>query len=425
VTSFSRDAVEERSRRALEEAYSRAVAALDPARRVFENGEPRRMSRYHFQELQRKLKIFRWLDRLQFESFIDVGSGFDVYPSLVRARYGVPAYFSDLVHVHNVPYGGSANARLDHAVTLNIGSLPFADGAFDVVLASEVFEHLVHPVEAIAELLRITRRYLIITTLEGLSAGRWWRFLSHHRVDVRTPHVERNFLLRDEFVALFGGRARYENLLYNPNSPADPFLPEDVQQAAYASLTDVSSLVAALCHAIAISNHRSGAMGIMIVAPIGASLEPPRAEDDPALARWLIEQAALAEERGLALLHDVAHWKVEPVDPARPVAPALLARLRCPDCGAGLATHGSGVRCSGCGVTFAVDYGVPILYPTRGAAAEPSEEECLRRVCGDDPRRQAIVRRLMLRLRRNERPAGALRRWAWGIEARFLTVPGA
>ena len=38
--------------------------------------------------------------------------------------------------------------KLDHAVTMQLPALPFRDDAFDVVLCSEVFEHLVQPVAA-------------------------------------------------------------------------------------------------------------------------------------------------------------------------------------------------------------------------------------------------------------------------------------
>src|SRR4029453_10044470 len=104
----------------------------------------------------------------------------------------------------NFPFHGLAFGRLAHAVTVQLPRLPFRDGAFDAVICSEVFEHLVHPIETIAELLRVARRYGVLTTLEGLSPGRWRRLVAHHRVDVRIPHVERNFLRLHEFAALFG-----------------------------------------------------------------------------------------------------------------------------------------------------------------------------------------------------------------------------
>ena len=185
----SKDAVEERTRHWLEANYLNAVAHLpDTSERVFDvDGRPQHLTSYVFQEVHRKLKIFRWLDRFEFESFIDMGAGFDRYPNLVRERYGARTYFADFAHSMNLPYGGREDGRLDHAITLDIARLPFPDDSFDVVLSSEVLEHLVRPIEAIGELLRVSRKYLIMTSLEALSVSRWQRLLSHLRVDVRQP----------------------------------------------------------------------------------------------------------------------------------------------------------------------------------------------------------------------------------------------
>jgi SAM-dependent methyltransferase len=217
--AHAKPAVEERTRHWLEANYLSALAGLpDAGQHVFDAaGRPQRLTAYAFQEMHRKLKIFGWLDRLDFDSFIDVGAGFDWYPDLVRERYGARAYFADFAHSMNLPYGGPDSGRLDHAITLNIARLPFADDSFDAVLSSEVLEHLVRPLEAISELLRVTRKYLIMTSLEALSVSRWQRLLAHLRVDVRRPHVERNFFLLHELDAIFGPDWAHENLFHDPS----------------------------------------------------------------------------------------------------------------------------------------------------------------------------------------------------------------
>src|SRR5215470_19976708 len=265
--AYSKSAVEERTRHWLEANYIAAFANLDdPSRGVYDaEGRLQRLTQYGFQEVQRKLKIFRWLDRFQFDSFIDVGSGFDYYPKLVRERYGVSAaYSSYFAHSMNLPYGGDVFGKLDHAVTLNIARLPFADDAFDVVLASEVLEHLVRPVEAIAELLRVTRKYLIMTSLEALAANPRERRRAHRRVDVRVPHVERNFLLLDEFEAIFGD-FHHENLLFDGTLPASAFATDAVQAATYGALDTATNFADALVRGLAVTDHRPGAMGILLV----------------------------------------------------------------------------------------------------------------------------------------------------------------
>jgi hypothetical protein len=418
---WTRAEVEERTRRWLATRSADGVdevrALLDPHNRVYdERGEPQQLTRYHFQTLQRKLRIFRWLDRLGFESCIDVGSGWDHYPWLVEQRYGVPALYSDFVHVLNRPWDGSWG-KLDRAVTLNVGRLPFPDGAFDVVLCSEVLEHLVRPVEAIAELLRITRRALVLTSLEALSAGRLRRWWSHHRVDVRVPHVERNFFLLHEVRALFGADVHTENLFYESTLPVSPFAPEAAQQAAYGTIRTRTALVEALCRAVAVDGHGPGAMGMLVVKTMpGTSIAPPRPGGDAELARWLVEQAAAFEPRIVDLVFRIGEGRAELVPPDRPVAPSLLARVRCPDCTGALRSDAAGLACMRCAARFAAEYGVPILHPSRAPDGGEDEAASLARLCGSDTARRRIVRRVLRRLRRNERPPGALRRALWRLE---------
>jgi len=426
--------VETRTHQFLDESMNPGIVAGPvPETMVYDDqGRPRRVTQAHFGRLRRKLKIFRWLERLEFDSFIDIASGWDHVPRLVHARYGVPSYYSDMVHRMNLPLDGPEFGKLDHAVTIKLPRLPFADGAFDVVLCSEVFEHLVRPVEAMAELLRVARKYVILTSLEALSLGRWQRFWAHHRVDVRVPHIERNFLLLSEFEALLGADIHHENLLYNPHTPASPFAAPAERQAAYARLADQAALEAALCHAVAEGRHGDGAMGILLVkVQPGARVRAAGPDDDRAIARWLIEQAAWEERYkylvvnlGVTYLRNIAPFPQDVADAlrTRPVAPALRGLLRCPDCRGELDADGRGLRCRVCGHAFASDLGVPILYPQDAPDEEAFAAESLRRLCGADPGRRRIVRRLIRRLRRNESPPSLFRRTAWWIDRHLGTA---
>jgi arylsulfatase A-like enzyme/SAM-dependent methyltransferase len=415
---YSLAAVEERTRTWLQGAAEHLVREagyiLDPARRIYDaDGNPQHLTQYHFQTVLRKLKVFRWLDRFRFESFIDVASGWDHYPHLVEARYGVRALSSDFVHAVNLPHDGTGG-KLDRAVTLNASRLPFPDDAFDAVLCSEVIEHLVRPVEVIAELLRITRRYLIVTSLEALSVNRLQRWWSHRRVDVRVPHVERNFLLAHEFEAIFGPDVHHENLFHGAALPVSPFAPDDVQARAYAAIRTAADFEAHLVRALAIADHRPGAMGILLVKRKGdAPIAPARPESDAALARWLVAETAVLEREAGELLVRIRDGRAALVARERPVAAALRERLRCPDCRGTLDAAGTGVRCAACGAAFPGEYGVPILYPTRSPEPDAAEAACLDRLCGADTARRRVVRRVMHRLRRAERPPGALRRALW------------
>jgi len=410
LEAYSKTAVEERTRHWLEAQYLSALADLQANRGVYDAlGRLQSLTQYGFQEVQRKLKIFRWLDRFQFDSFIDVGSGFDYYPKLVHERYGVPAYYSDFAHSMNLPYGGDAFGKLDHAVTLNIARLPFADDSFDVVLSSEVLEHLVRPLEAIAELIRIARKYVVMTSLEALSTSRWQRWLSHLRVDVSQPHVERNFFLLPELAAIFGPGWQHENLFYDPDLPAGAFDSPTARSAAYAAVRTVPAFATALCDAIRVADHRPGSMGILIVKTKPGAVVHPPAGDDFGLARWLIERTGQGQAELYRLAEQIRAGTAAFADPDRPVAAPLLARLRCPDCRSALERAGAALRCAACATTFPVEYGVPRMYPARGPDAH-SAPEWLVRLSGTDPARRRIVQRAARRLRRNERAPGRLRR---------------
>jgi len=385
-----------------------------PPPRIFdEAGNLLTLTGYHFKETLRKLRIFRWLDRFEFASMIDIGSGFQDYPNLVRQRYGVPGYYSDFVHSLNFPYG---SGKLDHSITLNINRLPFADDSFDVVLCSEVLEHLVRPVEAIAELLRITRKYLIMTSLEALAASRWQRFLAHMRVDVRVPHVERNFFLLQELDAIFGPDWKHENLIHDVTLPMSQFVSETDQEAVYGAVRDNEAFAEALCKAASVDAHGPATMGILIVKPVnGAPLRPP-AESDLPLARWVVGQTAATHLAGYQLTETFHRGEAKAPARDRPIADALAALVHCPDCRGSLGAAGTSLRCSACDTTFASEFGVPILYPQR-SEENVAEEACLDALCGNDAARRRAVQRVMQRLRRNERPPGPARRLFWQLEA--------
>ena len=419
--------VEQRTQAWLEETLDPGIAAdaASHAPVYAPDGTPQHMSRTQFARLRRKLKIFRWLDRLDFTSFIDLASGWEHYPYLVRRRYGVDAvYYSDMVHRMNLPIDGPVFGKLDHAVTVRLPRLPFRDRAFDVVLCSEVFEHLVRPIESLAELWRITAKYLIVTSLEALSVNRWQRLLSHWFVDTRQPHVERNFFILPELQTVLGDETAHENVQYAPYEPVSPFASWAEQDAALACLRSVDSVAGALCRAVAHSDHGPGALGILFVkARPGAAIRAPQSHADAELARWLIGEAA-AEERALRdVLSVAAAWEQGklpyPYEEAerlkvRPVAAALLKLLRCPDCAGSLAGNGTELRCTACQRAFVSDHGVPVLT----SDIETLDAQALNALCGADPVRLRVAARLMRRLRRNEHPPGTLRRALWRFTRR-------
>jgi uncharacterized protein YbaR (Trm112 family) len=357
---------EQRTLEWLEERFSSELNAGELVYRV--STDPHNVTQEHFGGLLRQLRILRWLDRFRFDSLIDVGSGFAFMPWLIRDRYKCETFYCDFVHRWNLPTDLWELHKVDHAVTAKLPQLPFADGAFDAVLCSEVLEHLVHPVEALAELIRIAKRYVIFTSLEALSSGRLRRWIDHHRVDFSVPHVERNFLLLDEFRAIIGDGFHSECFEYPPDMPANPWAPESERKKGYAALHDRETLATALCTAARAREH----------APATGFIRK-----DPTRTPWYLQE------------------------PKRPVHQDLAARLRCPDCRQALSRVDAGMTCDACGRSFASEYGVPVLYPRDAELPPAFTEECLGRLCGSDEARRTTVRRVVERLRRNEmNPSG-------------------
>ena len=188
-------------------------------------------------------------------------------------------------------------------------------------------------------MVRVARRAVVLTSLEALAPDRLRRVLSHLAIDVRRPHVERNFFLIDEFRALLGHDLRHEALLCYDRSPVNPFWPRERIDAIFDGDPRPR-------HAGARAGPRRGD-GAARAGDHGDHPRPRRtrragragpSRGGPALARWLVNEVASLEYYTFAELcaHGVLRVRpeLEPPGPApdRPVAPALLARLQCPEC---------------------------------------------------------------------------------------------
>jgi SAM-dependent methyltransferase len=69
-----------------------------------------------------------------------------------------------------VAAGEAAPSQLARAVRADLTALPFPDGAFDTVIASEVLEHIPNDADAIAEIARVVRPGGRV----AVTVPRWW-----------------------------------------------------------------------------------------------------------------------------------------------------------------------------------------------------------------------------------------------------------
>ncbi len=309
----------------------------------------------HVVELARTLAVLRVLARCDIESCLDVGCGAGWMTHLVGQLYGVRCAGVDLSREF------AASARRDFglpAYVSNAAALPFTDEQFDLVLCAEVLEHVEHPLAALAELWRVARCAVLVTTQEGCR-GAWQRRLHMLAADRSDPHAERNYFVPDDFRRAFGGTAEVFGLLE---------LPERIRLFPRRSLADLRACLSVLTATEALG---PGSFGVLVIARKRQCDRPAHMSADAILEVLLDRDRArddLAARRGF-----------DPyVDAVPPGTVPVLAQPRpvCPDCHGVLeSAGGDAVRCARCAKAFPVEEEVPILLGSEATAAR-SERAC-------------------------------------------------
>jgi len=104
--------------------------------------------------------IVKALKTLQFDSVLDVGGSEGYMCGAFRAFFGARVRSCDL----SAEACKRAKEIFDvDADTVDGVSLPYPDGAFDVVVCSESMEHIPHYEDVLKELLRVAKKSVIIT----------------------------------------------------------------------------------------------------------------------------------------------------------------------------------------------------------------------------------------------------------------------
>ncbi|HEY5406635.1 MAG TPA: class I SAM-dependent methyltransferase [Ginsengibacter sp.] len=104
--------------------------------------------------------ILNAINKYNFKTFIDIGGAEGYTANLVKEIFKVEVKSTDLSE--NACKMAKAIFGID-AIPADIHNLPFNDNEFDIVLCSETLEHVTDYKKAILELLRITKKVLVVT----------------------------------------------------------------------------------------------------------------------------------------------------------------------------------------------------------------------------------------------------------------------
>lgn len=197
LTALAREFLEERFARADDGSYF-PHQPLGGLYGESEAGRPLRLARSY--------RLLRWIEALDPQSLADLGAAEGYIANLVRLRCGCPTMCIDLsleacrraAEIHGQP-----------AVASPLQAIPLPDGSVDVVLLSEVFEHLEDPLQVVREMVRVARRYVVITTQE-ICMSRAEQSLRLRLRDLDEPHGELNWLQAADLHGLFSGPSRSE-----------------------------------------------------------------------------------------------------------------------------------------------------------------------------------------------------------------------
>lgn len=295
----------------------------------------------HVLGLARALVILDRLSRMPFSSVLDVGAGTGWLAYLMREHLAARPVTVDLSR----EFSSWSRRRLGiPSYVANAAALPFADDSFDVVVCSEVIEHVEHPLAVLGELERVARSAVVVTTQESCVDDWQRRLLMAAAAD--DPHAERNFFLGSDFVDFFGEKTEVEALMSAP---------ERLRLFDLRTVDDLAACLLEITGRVQIGPGSYGALAVSRTAECEREAVVSRAE---MVAGILASDRALGGASGFR-----ADWAPPPWDD-RSSEPAVDPV--CPSCLAALDEVERSLVCSSCAAVYPVDRGVPILIAAEG-----------------------------------------------------------
>jgi ubiquinone/menaquinone biosynthesis C-methylase UbiE/uncharacterized protein YbaR (Trm112 family) len=323
--------------------------------------------------LARTYRLLQILDGLNFNTVLDVGGGEGYLSALIRDLFG-----ASTVHASDLSVEACLRAREIFEIpglVADAATLPVADGSYDLVVCSEVIEHLSTPVLTIAELLRVARRFVVISTAEFCPTGELERWLRRRTLDRDYAHTELNWFTATDFRMLMGAHVKMCSQFKSVGHlVADHHFSREEMANALRFLTATRTLD--LDHA-----------GVVIVlSKAGDSVEITH---------------TTSPERDRQVMERLLEGSSRPRTREESTAPdqQLLHRLACPSCRrATLQCQKEGLACV-CGATYDVVKGIPILL-THETSSPINEvpHEVMNRLAGSSLHRARQIRKLAKKL---------------------------
>jgi 2-polyprenyl-3-methyl-5-hydroxy-6-metoxy-1,4-benzoquinol methylase len=109
----------------------------------------------------RRLALLDGMKRIPFESVLDVGCAEGYFMAAIAEARGAEVWGIDL---SDRAVAVAAERHGFPVAAAKATALPFADGAFDLVLSTETIEHVLDPEAMVAEMRRVSRGHVMVTT---------------------------------------------------------------------------------------------------------------------------------------------------------------------------------------------------------------------------------------------------------------------
>ncbi|MBN1879769.1 methyltransferase domain-containing protein [bacterium] len=159
---------------------------------------------FRLEEYARMYAILHVLNRLPFNSLLDVGCADGYGPALIEHLFDVRVIGSDL---SEAAIGKAEDLFSCHGVAADAHDLPFPDQAVDVCICSEVLEHVIDPAKVIGEMRRVARSFIVVSTPRAPSPEA--REKHFNLLDPDEPHAHIQYFTDEDIRSLCGSRSIY------------------------------------------------------------------------------------------------------------------------------------------------------------------------------------------------------------------------